>query len=153
MRWPSLPQTDALPRQTLLLFVLALLASAVPPLVSAQGFFSNFFSGHHQGEQEAPPLGDAKWFNDRVEAASCTEYLCPKTLSCVSRPEQCPCPFPQQIACAYPDFEPEDGEDAASAGSRKGKAAGVVCVTGTECGQVQRLLRVGSGFKLKDLKA
>ncbi|KAK0545851.1 Long chronological lifespan protein 2 [Tilletia horrida] len=151
MRCPSILRSGALSSQTLFLLCLALVASLIPSLVSAQGFFSNFFSGHHQGEQEAPPLGDAKWFHDRVEAATCTEYLCPRTLSCVSGPEKCPCPFPQQIACPYSDFEPE-GDDHAS-GSAKKKAGGSVCITAKDCSSVQRLLQLGSGFKLKDLKA
>ncbi|KAL9934981.1 hypothetical protein V8E36_006057 [Tilletia maclaganii] len=150
MKLSFYPRSDALPRSTPLLFVIALLASVVPPLVTAQGFFQNFFGGGGQGGgQEAPPLGNAAWFHDRVEAATCAKYLCPKTLSCVNRPEECPCPFQQQIACPYPDFERDD--DGASSSRRK--PAGVVCVTATECNRVQRLLRVGSGFKLKDLKA
>ncbi|CAD6892006.1 unnamed protein product [Tilletia controversa] len=129
-----------------------MLASALPPLVNAQGFFQNFFSGqHHAAEQEAPPLGDAKWFHERVEAAHCTQYLCPRTLSCVSSPKECPCPFPQQIACAYADLESDDGGDHGKGSGPGAGAGGTICVTGTECGQVQKLLRVGSGFKLKDL--
>ncbi|KAE8234729.1 hypothetical protein CF326_g218 [Tilletia indica] len=146
---------DAIPRRGLLLFlfVLAILASALPTFVSAQGFFQNFFTGqHHAAEQEAPPLGDAKWFNERVEAATCTQYLCPRTLSCVASPKECPCPFPQQIACPYPDLEVSEDGDHSSSGTAKTAVGGTICVTGTECGQVQRLLRgVGSGFKLKDL--
>lgn len=34
----------------------------------------------------------------------CDKYLCPDTLSCVSRPVDCPCPFPDsQLKCVLPD--------------------------------------------------
>ncbi|CAO1621197.1 unnamed protein product [Jaminaea pallidilutea] len=70
---------------------------------SAQ-FFNFFQSGQQQPrEQEPPPSGDASWFEARTEAANCPNYLCPRTLSCVPNPSRCPCPFPQQTRCSYPD--------------------------------------------------
>ncbi|PWN23371.1 hypothetical protein BCV69DRAFT_280981 [Microstroma glucosiphilum] len=85
----------------LLLLVAALLFLSTPAL----GQFFNFFNqqGGQAREQEAPPSGDASWFEARTEASQCPHYLCPRTLSCVSHPSKCPCPFPQQKRCAYPD--------------------------------------------------
>jgi len=66
-------------------------------------FFQNIFQGahmfqHHQ-EPEARHMGDASWFRDRVKAAQCHTYLCPDTLACVDGPEDCPCPFAEQVRC------------------------------------------------------
>ncbi|CAO1629310.1 unnamed protein product [Parajaminaea phylloscopi] len=81
-----------------LVVVLLLAASA-----SAQ-FFNFFQQGQGQSrEQEAPPSGDSSWFQARVDAATCSNYLCPRTLACVTEPSRCPCPFQQQKRCSYPD--------------------------------------------------
>ncbi|KAH8094816.1 hypothetical protein BXZ70DRAFT_337884 [Cristinia sonorae] len=57
----------------------------------------------------------------------CSEYLCPKTLTCVSNPAQCPCPDAQDIKCIIPDLADKD-------------AGTVVCVRGgSDCSVVERL--------------
>ncbi|EST04989.1 hypothetical protein PSEUBRA_005791 [Kalmanozyma brasiliensis GHG001] len=120
--------------------------------VQAQ-FFQQFFGGNGGGsmfgsrEQEPPPAGDASWFEARVDAAQCTQYLCPRTLSCVSKPSHCPCPFPQQIRCSYKDASSSakdhvdraggtfDGVDAAL------DLGGTFCVTAESCEEVDRILQ------------
>lgn len=86
-------------------------------------FFQNFFQGAQMFQQpqeaEAQHVGDASWFRDRVQAARCPTYLCPDTLACVDDPEDCPCPFAEQVRCMID-------------GTR-------VCVQHTNCDQVRAL--------------
>lgn len=88
-------------------------------------FFQNFFQGAHMFQQrqepEAQHVGDASWFRDRVQAAQCRTYLCPDTLACVDEPEDCPCPFAEQVRCMLD-------------GTR-------VCVQHSSCDQVHALYR------------
>ncbi|SJX63513.1 uncharacterized protein SRS1_14269 [Sporisorium reilianum f. sp. reilianum] len=115
-------------------------------------FFQQFFGGNAGGsmfgqrEQEPPPSGDASWFEARVDAAQCTQYLCPRTLSCVAKPSHCPCPFPQQIRCSYKDTSSNAKEYAERAGGTfDGVDAtldlgGTFCVTADSCDEIQQLL-------------
>lgn len=58
---------------------------------------------------------------------SCSQYLCPDTLVCVSNPADCPCPDSEDIKCLIPD------------GKGKQQAA-VVCTRGAiDCKHVERL--------------
>ncbi|SNX84960.1 uncharacterized protein MEPE_03669 [Melanopsichium pennsylvanicum] len=134
------------PFALLLVFRILLLAP-----VQAQ-FFQQFFGGNgggsmfHQREQEPPPSGDASWFEARVDAAQCTQYLCPRTLSCVAKPSHCPCPFPQQIGCSYKDTSSSAQEQAKRArGSFDGVNAeldlgGTFCVSAESCDEVDQIL-------------
>lgn len=79
-----------------------------------------------------------------ITSASCTQYLCPRTLSCVSSPSHCPCPFPQQIRCAYADHQPD--------GKSSMKEGGHFCVQAKDCKTVDGMRRLGTGFRLQDLK-
>ncbi|PWZ00281.1 hypothetical protein BCV70DRAFT_200435 [Testicularia cyperi] len=120
--------------------------------VQAQ-LFQQFFGGQQGGgmfgnrEQEPPPAGDASWFEARVDAAHCTQYLCPRTLSCVAKPSHCPCPFPQQIRCSFPDTDSVASERAKKAGGSfdgvdAGKdLGGSFCVTATSCEEVEKMLK------------
>lgn len=91
--------------------------------------------------------GDASWFEARVDAAHCTQYLCPRTLSCVAKPSHCPCPFPQQIRCSYKETDTTSLEQAKRAGgSFDGTDAeldlgGTFCVTADSCDEVNQMLR------------
>ncbi|KAJ1026119.1 hypothetical protein NDA18_003778 [Ustilago nuda] len=119
--------------------------------VQAQ-FFQQFFGGGGGGpmfghrEQEPPPSGDVSWFEARVDAAQCTQYLCPRTLSCVSKPSHCPCPFPQQIRCSYKDTDSISQDQAKRAGGTfDGVDAaldlgGTFCVTADSCDEVNKIL-------------
>ncbi|WFD26215.1 Long chronological lifespan protein 2 [Malassezia nana] len=66
-------------------------------------FFQHFFQGGQMFQQYQEPeeqhVGDASWFRERVAAAQCNHYLCPDTLACVDGPENCPCPFAEQVHC------------------------------------------------------
>ncbi|KAF8472028.1 hypothetical protein BDZ91DRAFT_632283, partial [Kalaharituber pfeilii] len=86
--------------------LLFLTASSFPLLTAAQfgQFFEQMFSGgsgarhQHQrhpggGEQQNVP-SDADWYRSNYESATCSDYLCPSTLSCVTSPSYCPCAFP-----------------------------------------------------------
>ncbi|KAL5115593.1 Long chronological lifespan protein 2 [Pleosporales sp. CAS-2024a] len=58
------------------------------------GFFDQMFGnqGHHQQHQEPQNVrSDSSWYQAQYEAAQCTHYLCPGTLSCVHFPHHCPC--------------------------------------------------------------
>ncbi|SPO26746.1 uncharacterized protein UTRI_04054_B [Ustilago trichophora] len=119
--------------------------------VQAQ-FFQQFFGGNgggsmfQQREQEPPPSGDATWFEARVDAAQCTQYLCPRTLSCVAKPSHCPCPFPQQIRCSFKDTSSAAKDHAQRAGGTfDGVDAaldlgGTFCVTADSCEEVNKIL-------------
>lgn len=62
--------------------------------------------------------------------ASCTQYLCPTTLTCVSKPADCPCPSPEDVKCIIPDADADEGFTA-------------VCVRGGKegCAQVEGLTK------------
>ena len=63
----------------------------------------------------------------RHVAASCSEYLCPATLACVTRPEECPCPHVQDVKCVVPDDQDRDHGT-------------VLCVRGgSDCAAVEQL--------------
>ncbi|OBZ76234.1 Long chronological lifespan protein 2 [Grifola frondosa] len=66
-------------------------------------FFEQMFGGHHQ--QQRPTSGGAGQWAAQSEAISCSHYLCPDTLVCVSEPSHCPCPDVQDIKCLIPDAE------------------------------------------------
>src|ERR1700733_11860907 len=107
---------------------LAIVAPFMFGLVFAQfDFFGNMF-GHQQHEQQQQPRPGASQWAAQVESGTCTkrirqyftdnclftvscsQYLCPTTLDCVSRPMDCPCPDVQDIKCLVPDG---DGDEAA----------------------------------------
>lgn len=95
----------------------------------------------------AAQSGDASWFEARVDAAQCTQYLCPRTLSCVAKPSHCPCPFPQQIRCPYKDTNSLAKDQAKRAGgSFDGVNAeldlgGGFCISADSCEEANRFLQ------------
>ncbi|KAJ8584794.1 hypothetical protein M405DRAFT_875530 [Rhizopogon salebrosus TDB-379] len=102
------------------------------PLANAQFNFFDHMFGHpqqqQQQQQQRGPSGDSQWMA-HSEALSCSQYLCPDTLSCVRRPADCPCPNTEDIKCTVP-------------GAVETDAATVVCVRGVEeCALVGRLMR------------
>ncbi|KLU91697.1 hypothetical protein MAPG_10215 [Magnaporthiopsis poae ATCC 64411] len=82
--------------------------------VSAQfgGFFDQMFGGgggHQQQQQQQQQQNvpsDSSWYRSNVDAAQCSNYLCPDTLACVHFPHHCPCPFPDH----EDKFELADGQ-------------------------------------------
>ncbi|EHA52480.1 Long chronological lifespan protein 2 [Pyricularia oryzae] len=82
--------------------LLQLLLLALMGTVSAQfgGFFDQMFGGGggggggQQQRQEQNVPSDSAWYRSNVDAAVCSNYLCPDTLACVHFPHHCPCPFP-----------------------------------------------------------
>ncbi|KAJ7068490.1 hypothetical protein C8F01DRAFT_611941 [Mycena amicta] len=94
-------------------------------LVAAQfQFFDGMFQ--QQQRQQQHHSGASQWAA-HLESVSCSDYLCPGTLDCVSSPVDCPCPDAEDIKCTIPDAEGD---------------ATVVCVRGSdECRQVERLAR------------
>lgn len=119
------------PREFLLLLFLCLLHT-----VSAQFFnFDQMFGGggHHQQQhhqqQQHRPSGESLWAA-QADHTSCTQYLCPTTLTCVSKPADCPCPSPEDVKCIIPDADADEGFTA-------------VCVRGGKegCAQVEGLTK------------
>lgn len=59
------------------------------------GFFDQMFGGGGGGgQQQQQPQNvrsDSVWYQQQYEAAQCSHYLCPGTLSCVHFPHHCPC--------------------------------------------------------------
>jgi len=54
------------------------------------------FGGGGQQQQQPQNVGsDSQWYRQNYDAAYCTNYLCPGTLSCVHFPHHCPCAFPE----------------------------------------------------------
>ncbi|KAG0709830.1 hypothetical protein DFH29DRAFT_792676 [Suillus ampliporus] len=115
---------------------LILLLVASLPLASAQFNFFDHMFGHpqqpqqqQQQQQQGPdPSGNSQWMA-HSEALSCSQYLCPSTLSCVKKPADCPCPNAEDTKCTVPDAVDTN-------------AATVVCVRGLEeCASVDRLMR------------
>jgi len=114
---------------------LAFLLVACLPLANAQFNFFDHMFGHpqqqqkqQQQQQQSGSSGDSQWMA-YSEALSCSQYLCPDTLSCVKRPADCPCPNTEDTKCTVPDALEID-------------AATVVCVRGVEeCALVERLMR------------
>lgn len=76
-----------------------------------------------------------------LSLATCSKFLCPRTLSCVDKPAHCPCPFEQQIRCSYPDGQTGNFEE-----------GGFVCVQEPNCDRINQLRRLGESFKMSDLK-
>ena len=83
-------------------------------MLSTQAAYAQFFQHlfHQDGfgsffqqdqEPEAHNVGDASWFQDRVQHAQCGSYLCSDTLACVETPDECPCPYKEQQRCAVGD--------------------------------------------------
>ncbi|KAG8727488.1 Long chronological lifespan protein 2 [Ceratobasidium sp. 428] len=107
------------------------------PVALAQfggGFFENMFGGgqrQHQQQQHQQQQRPSSMWSQQADAISCSQYLCPNTLACVSRPALCPCPAPEDIKCVIPDAE---------GGSNDGT---VICVRGAEqgCKQLDKLLK------------
>ncbi|EPT03586.1 hypothetical protein FOMPIDRAFT_1022212 [Fomitopsis schrenkii] len=90
-------------------------------------FFDQMF-GHPMNNQHKPSGSpDARQWMAHADSVSCSQYLCPDTLVCVSNPADCPCPDSEDIKCLIPD------------GKGKQQAA-VVCTRGAiDCKHVERL--------------
>ncbi|KAH9983051.1 hypothetical protein BJV74DRAFT_852256 [Russula compacta] len=110
-----------LSRLSLLILTLSLFA-----LANAQFQFFNGMFGHPQQQQK--PSGDQHWAT-HADSLSCSEYLCPDTLVCVTKPVDCPCPNVEDVKCVVPD-----AQDAGS-GTR-------LCIRGdTNCAQIEKLVK------------
>lgn len=123
---------------------LFLLLSYLPLTLAQFQFFEQMFGqgGHQQRHAQGQPgqwtaQADASTFTLRscscigvtsdIATVQCSDYLCPKTLTCVPNPAQCPCPDPQDVKCLIPDSEDSEG-------------ATVVCVRGgSDCSVLERL--------------
>ncbi|KAF5358972.1 hypothetical protein D9758_004783 [Tetrapyrgos nigripes] len=107
----------------LFLWTLTLTAAQFP-------FFDGMF--RQQGQQQPNHAsGGASQWAAHIDSVQCSQYLCPTTLDCVTRPTQCPCPETEDIKCVIPDSE-------------ESESGTVVCVRGPEeCEQVERLVKLG----------
>ncbi|KAK9379593.1 uncharacterized protein V2V93DRAFT_373129 [Kockiozyma suomiensis] len=88
----------------------ALLLLHAPLLVSAQfDFFEHMFEGatgggRQQRRQQESAQGSPQWYEQNYETVECNGFVCEDTLSCVKRPVDCPCLFPDsQEKCILPD--------------------------------------------------
>jgi len=99
------------------------------PLAMAQfQFFENMF-GHQQQQQQQHRGGSASQWAAQADQISCSTYLCPDTLACVTSPSECPCPSVEDERCLIPDALNRD-------------AATVLCVRGGRgCADVERLMK------------
>ncbi|KAI0921610.1 hypothetical protein AcW1_004468 [Taiwanofungus camphoratus] len=117
------------------LLILPLACTSFSSVGAQFNFFEQMFGhpGQQQQQQQqqqrssgSTSAGQWMLFSDSV---SCSQYLCPDTLVCVSSPTDCPCPDVQDIRCLLHDT-----------GDRG--AATVMCVRGmNECADVERLAR------------
>ncbi|KAF7332063.1 RING-type domain-containing protein [Mycena kentingensis (nom. inval.)] len=120
VQWLQGGNKGHVPRVTYNKTMLPIYILALSQLVAAQ-FFDFNFGGQRQHAQERP-----SW-SSHLESVSCSQYLCPGTLDCVSSPRNCPCPQSEDIKCLI--REP-NGE------------ATVICARGeSECREVERLAR------------
>ncbi|KAF9821486.1 hypothetical protein IEO21_00732 [Rhodonia placenta] len=82
----------------------------------------------HQQQRPASGANAGQWMA-HADSVSCSQYLCPDTLVCVSNPSDCPCPDVQDVKCLIPDSDDKGG-------------ATVVCARGTlDCATVEQLSR------------
>jgi hypothetical protein len=93
---------------------------------------NNNFVEQTIGEDKPMPVSRMRTITQGIIASSniyapgivsCSSYLCPDTLVCVSTPAECPCPHVEDVKCLVPDAV-ERG------------AATVVCARGDGCGDV-----------------
>lgn len=125
-------------------FLIALISQLL--MVQAQfPFFDQMFGGHGGRQQQQQPAGGHSQWMAHSEAGAlnfslagtktdvrqtlvpCSNYLCPDTLACVSRPEDCPCPNVQDVKCVIEDSERDE-------------SGTVVCVRGgIDCKAVEKL--------------
>ncbi|SCU87135.1 LAFA_0E04940g1_1 [Lachancea sp. 'fantastica'] len=67
-------------------------------LTSVSAFFFDFGGQQQQQQQhqQNPPIS----YEEQVLNNGCGDYLCPDTLACVKKAQDCPCPFPKsQLRC------------------------------------------------------
>ncbi|EIW65487.1 hypothetical protein TREMEDRAFT_70561 [Tremella mesenterica DSM 1558] len=103
-----------------------LLLLLLPICLAQFGFFQgNPFHPFQQQQQQPPPSGQGQgrghkgW--DEMDNVHCKAgYVCPSSLTCVSTPANCPCPYPEDIKCVIPDHRPRD----------EGEGPPFVCVRG-----------------------
>ncbi|KAF2403062.1 hypothetical protein EJ06DRAFT_541830 [Trichodelitschia bisporula] len=82
-------------------------------------FFEQMFGGQRQQSQQRQNVAsDSSWYRQNYEAAHCSNYLCPGTLSCVHFPHHCPCAFPDN------EEKAELGDGIAICASKGGYKAG-----------------------------
>ncbi len=79
-------------RLAVFILILALLHSAVAQFQ----FFEQMFQQPQQQQPQEPRNvpSDSEWYQRTWDAATCSDYLCPGTLACVSVPHHCPCEWP-----------------------------------------------------------
>ncbi|ODQ44835.1 hypothetical protein PICMEDRAFT_36707 [Pichia membranifaciens NRRL Y-2026] len=76
-------------------------------ILPASAFFDQFFA-QQQRQQQQPQRSH----EDEYLSKDCGKYLCPDTLACVSKPVDCPCPFPNsQQKCVFPPHPNNDHDD------------------------------------------
>ncbi|EIM87953.1 uncharacterized protein STEHIDRAFT_76611 [Stereum hirsutum FP-91666 SS1] len=87
-------------------FLVALISQLL--MVQAQFPFFDQMFGHGGRQQQQQPAGGHSQWMAHSEAVPCSSYLCPDTLACVSRPEDCPCPNVQDVKCVITDSEQDE---------------------------------------------
>lgn len=111
-----------------LLLPLAILAGVAPVSAGFENMFANMFKQQQQQQQQQPGgtwieqnYDNGKWKGQKVlkceiwnlkkirltpikNVAGCDGFLCTDTLTCVSKPVDCPCVFPNsEIKCVLPN--------------------------------------------------
>ncbi|KAF7581233.1 hypothetical protein FOB63_003870 [Clavispora lusitaniae] len=75
-------------------------------LVLCGAVSASIFNFMHDQYQHQEPRHEVS-FEQRVLESNCDKYLCPGTLECVARPQDCPCPYPSsQMRCVLPNGDP-----------------------------------------------
>ncbi|KAH9462312.1 hypothetical protein MJO28_002891 [Puccinia striiformis f. sp. tritici] len=104
--------------------------------------------GHHQQHgQRHHNQGSADKFMMIRDQTKCSNYLCPASFDCVPTPNDCPCPFIEDIKCpiTYP-IDTSSSSDSSS--TKKIKKDSFVCTRAPGCGDhVQKALMFGSSHK------
>ncbi|KAK9455529.1 hypothetical protein V1511DRAFT_295326 [Dipodascopsis uninucleata] len=89
--------------------VTVLLLLQMPLIVKAQfDFFEQMFGDggprSHGGRHDQYTEGSPLWYESNYESVQCKDYVCQDTLSCVKKPTDCPCVFPDsEEKCILPD--------------------------------------------------
>lgn len=69
--------------------------------VANADLFQNFFGNRMRQQQSQQQEFD---YQKEQLGSGCNKYLCPESFACVSKPVDCPCPFPDsQQKCILPD--------------------------------------------------
>lgn len=78
---------------------LSLILGTTLAMLSVQADIFHDIFGQHMGQEQ-----ESFDYQRQQLDSDCNKYLCPESFACVSKPIDCPCPFPDsQQKCVLPD--------------------------------------------------